>query len=99
MRSALEATGLVRRVSGISRKARQAVVSPIKEMALLSEKIPDSASLGWGVPSFRTPAHIREAASRYVLEDSAAGMYPHIRGMPQLRNAIAVRMREAWDAS
>jgi aminotransferase len=98
MRSALEADGLVRRLSGISHKARQAVVSPIKEMALLSEKIPDSASLGWGVPSFRTPTHICEAASRYVLEDSAAGKYPNIRGLPQLRNAIAERMREAWNA-
>lgn len=99
MRSAFEASGLRRRVEGISRKARQAVVSPIKEMALLSERVPGSVSLGWGVPSFRTPAHILEAASQYLREDHAAGMYPHIRGLHQLRSAIADRMETVWGAS
>lgn len=96
-RSALEAAGLARRTRGISARARQSVVSPIKEMALLADTVPGVVSLGWGLPSFETPQHIREAARGRLLDDTAIGKYPHIRGLPELRNAIAARMRRQWN--
>jgi hypothetical protein len=39
-------------------------LSAIKEMAIFGAKVPGAASLAWGLPSFRTPAHIRRAVER-----------------------------------
>jgi aminotransferase len=88
MRSALEAAGLIRRVDGISDRARQAVVSPIKEMALLAEAVDGAVSLGWGLPSFRTPEHIQNAVRDLFIDDEV-GKYPHPRGLRELRKAIS----------
>jgi aminotransferase len=93
-RSALDAAGLERRTRGISARARQSIVSPIKEMALLADTVPGVVSLGWGLPSFATPPHIREAARQSLIDDAAIGKYPHIRGLPELREAIAVRFQQ-----
>lgn len=34
-------------------------MSAIKEMTMLSAQTPGAVSLAWGLPSFRTPAYIR----------------------------------------
>jgi aminotransferase len=87
-------TGLTRRTAGISQRARATVISPIKEMALLAQQIGGCVSLGWGLPSFETPLHIREAARQALATDADIGKYPHIRGIPQLRGALAARLSE-----
>ena len=43
----------------VSTRAREGKISAIKEMAMLSAKVADAASLAWGLPSFRTPEPIR----------------------------------------
>lgn len=98
MRSILDANGLQRRVEGISRRSRQTTISPIKEMALLASTVQDAVSLGWGVPSFETPRHIREAVRVALSEDPQMGKYPDIRGLAELRRAISRRFSERWNA-
>ena len=99
MRSALEAAGLQRRVAGISRRARQTVISPIKEMALLAQSIHGTVSLGYGLPSFQTPEHIREAVRASLIENTEIGKYPHANGLPELRRAIADKLQTQWNIS
>ena len=73
----------------ISGRARSAAISAIKEMAMLSAKIPGAASLAWGLPSFRTPEPIRQAVAARLRSDPAIGMYALPDGLPELREAVA----------
>lgn len=73
----------------ITARSRTLAMSAIKEMSILSAKIPDAASLAWGLPSFRTPAPIREAISSGLEQDAKIGMYALPAGLPELRDAVA----------
>jgi aminotransferase len=64
-------------------------VSAIKEMAIRSAKVADAASLTWGVPSFRTPPHIRAAVEAALEADPDIGKYALPDGLPALRKAAA----------
>ena len=99
MRSALEAAGLQRRVESISQRARQTVISPIKEMAILADSIQGTVSLGYGLPSFQTPEHIREAVRASLVEDTEIGKYPQTKGLPELRRAISDKLETQWNIS
>lgn len=99
MRSALEAAGLQRRVESISQRARQTVISPIKEMAILADSIRGTVSLGYGLPSFQTPEHIREAVRASLIEDTEIGKYPQTKGLPELRRAISDKLETQWNIS
>jgi aminotransferase len=68
------------------------VISPIKEMSLLAASVPGAVSLGWGLPSFDTPEHIREAVRDSLVGNSEVGKYPHARGLPELRQAISEKL-------
>ena len=70
------------RVSGIA-------ISAIKEMAMRAAKIDDVASLTWGVPSFRTPPHIRRGVEERLESDPEIGKYALPDGLPALRAAVA----------
>ena len=72
-----------------SRRAGQMSISAIKEMAMLSAQIPDAASLAWGLPSFRTPEHIRRAVEVQLEADPEIGKYALPDGLPELRRAVA----------
>ena len=50
-------------------------MSAIKEMSILSARVPGAVSLAWGLPSFPTPAPIREAVARALQDDPKIGMY------------------------
>ncbi|MEQ8859146.1 MAG: pyridoxal phosphate-dependent aminotransferase [Pseudomonadales bacterium] len=73
----------------IASAVAEARVSAIKDMALRSAAVPDVASLAWGLPSFRTPKHIRRAAARALAEDPDAGKYTLPDGLPELRRLAA----------
>lgn len=73
----------------ISVRSRNLALSAIKEMSLLSAKIPGVASLAWGLPSFATPAPIRKAVNEGLAADPAIGMYALPPGLPELRQAVA----------
>ena len=65
-------------------------MSAIKEMAMRSARVPGAASLTWGLPSFTTPRHVREAAARALSEDPDVGKYALPDGLPAMR-ALAAR--------
>ncbi|HBC55784.1 MAG TPA: aminotransferase [Gammaproteobacteria bacterium] len=75
----------------VASQVATARISAIKEMAMLSAKVPDAASLAWGLPSFRTPAHIREAVSDALTTDAAIGKYALPDGLKKLRELSAVK--------
>lgn len=70
-------------------------VSAIKEMSMLSAKVPGVASLAWGLPSFRTPAHIRKAIQTALDHDPEIGKYTLPDGLPELRRAVAEEHRRS----
>ena len=54
-----------------------------------ASKVPDVASLAWGLPSFTTPASIREAVKLGLDIDQEIGKYSLPDGLPELREAVA----------
>lgn len=64
-------------------------VSAIKRMAVLAARTPNAVSLAWGLPSFRTPPHIRAAAAAGLDSDPEIGKYALPDGLTALREAAA----------
>jgi len=75
-------------------RVRAVGLSAIKDMAMRSAAVEGAASLAWGLPSFRTPAHIREAARAALDGDPDVGKYALPNGLPELRDAIVRHHRE-----
>lgn len=73
----------------VSEKVSQSRISAIKEMAMLSSKIDDVASLTWGLPSFRTPRYIRNAVVDQLDQDIDIGKYSLPDGLLEFRRLIA----------
>jgi aminotransferase len=73
----------------VSARAREGKISAIKEMAMLSAKVGDAASLAWGLPSFQTPVPIRRAIEEKLESDPSIEMYALPDGLPGLRKAVA----------
>ena len=73
----------------VSRRASELSISGIKAMAMRAAQFPDVASLAWGLPSFATPAPIREAIKRQFDGDPDIGKYSLPDGLPELRTAAA----------
>ena len=74
----------------VSRGVSGIKISAIKEMAMRSAKVRGAASLTWGLPSFKTPDHIRRAVEQRLESDPEIGMYSLPDGLPELRE-MAVR--------
>ena len=72
-----------------ARRIADLSLSAIKEMAMRATKVPDVASLTWGLPSFRTPEHIRVAVAEALSHDLDVGKYTLPDGLPELRATIA----------
>lgn len=79
--------------AGVARNVAGMQVSAIKQMAMLSARVPGAASLAWGLPSFRTPAHIRDAVKAALDADPDVGKYALPDGVPELRRLAAQRHR------
>jgi aspartate/methionine/tyrosine aminotransferase len=73
----------------VSKSVSGITISAIKEMAIRSAKIEGAASLTWGVPSFRTPEHIRRAVEQRLETDPEIGKYALPDGLPELRRIVA----------
>jgi len=73
----------------IAQRAKSIAISAIKHMAMRAAKIEDVASLTWGLPSFRTPDHIRQGVERRLQSDPDIGKYALPDGLPELRAAVA----------
>ena len=72
----------------VSRYVHEAKVSAIKDMAILSAKVPDAVSLSWGLPSFQTPEYIREGIKTILDNDVDAGKYTLPDGLIELRQLV-----------
>jgi len=68
-------------------------LSAIKEMAMLGAQIEYAVSLAWGLPSFRTPEHIRAAVTAALDNDPDIGKYALPNGLPELRQRVAEHHR------
>jgi len=64
-------------------------------MAMRSARVPGAASLTWGLPSFRTPQHVRSAVARALEDDPDIGKYALPDGLPELRALAARHYRES----
>ena len=73
----------------VNLNVHQAQVSAIKEMAMLSAKVEDVASLAWGLPSFQTPEYIRNGVKDFLDNDKEAGKYTLPDGLVELRQLVA----------
>jgi aminotransferase len=72
-----------------ARHVAELSISAIKEMAMRAAKLPDVASLAWGLPSFRTPERIRATVADALSGDPDVGKYSLPDGLPALREAVA----------
>jgi aspartate/methionine/tyrosine aminotransferase len=79
----------------ISKNVAAMSVSAIKDMAIRSARIEGAASLTWGLPSFRTPEHIRHAVERELKADPDIGKYALPDGLPHLRDLVAKKHMSA----
>ena len=48
----------------VSRTVAQIALSAIMDMSLRAAREPGAVSLAWGLPSFRTPAHVDRKSTR-----------------------------------
>ncbi|MBI2136600.1 pyridoxal phosphate-dependent aminotransferase [Candidatus Woesearchaeota archaeon] len=90
-RSSLEAAGLKQRTANISERVKKIVVSPIKEMRILAEKVPGAISFGQGMPYVDTPLAIKEKLVT-ALKTKDISKYSTSPGLPELRKALAERV-------
>lgn len=72
-----------------SRRVQSIKISATKLMPMLATEVGGCVSLGQGVPSFTTPAHVVEAVCRALTDAPGAGKYSLQPGMPELRAAAA----------
>ncbi|MCP5265849.1 MAG: pyridoxal phosphate-dependent aminotransferase [Burkholderiaceae bacterium] len=79
----------------ISRFVAGIEISAIKEMAMRSARVEGAASLSWGLPSFQTPAAIRDAVTQALASDPDIGKYALPDGLPELRRLVAEVHRDA----
>lgn len=92
-RSVLAASGKKFRSENISKTVQKIVISPIKEMSILAERVQESSdipiiSFGQGIPHFDTPEHIKESI-RHALMDSDTAKYTLEPGITELRVLLA----------
>ena len=74
----------------VSCYVHESEVSAIKQMSMLAASMPDAVSLTWGLPSFETPAYIREAVTRALADDPDSGKYTLPDGLPELREQVVL---------
>ncbi len=82
--------------SRASRVAGSATFAVMKAAAALRARGIDVVDFGPGEPDFPTPAFVKHAAIEAIESDFTK--YTDASGIPELREAIAERYREAWDA-
>jgi aspartate/methionine/tyrosine aminotransferase len=79
----------------VSTYVHEAHVSAIKDMAMLSARVKDVASLAWGLPSFRTPEYIRDGVKQFLDKDVDAGKYTLPDGLSELRELVVAKHKAA----
>ena len=73
----------------VSDRTASLSLSGIKEMAMLSAKAENAASLAWGVPSFKTPDYIIAGLIDRLKHDQDIGKYALPDGLAELRQLVS----------
>ncbi|MBU1165095.1 aminotransferase class I/II-fold pyridoxal phosphate-dependent enzyme [Patescibacteria group bacterium] len=76
-----------------SKRVAKIKVSPIKQIELLASKIPGVVSLAQGIPSFDTPANIKNNV-KAALDKGLTPKYTVPPGLPLLREVIERKLAE-----
>ena len=87
-RKIAEENRMMKNHNWVSENVSEISLSAIKEMAMRSALVKDAASLAWGLPSFRTPEHIRRSVERQLEADPDIGKYALPDGLPELRALV-----------
>ena len=78
-------------------RAQQASVSLIKQISAEAHKDHTIINLSQGIPSFSTPAYIREKIAKALTDDEPGiGKYSVYMGQADLREAIARQLTSEW---
>ena len=81
-------------IGALAGRIREEDVSYRTRMLEVATGLEDVIALGRGDPDFRTPVHIAEAAKRAIDDDRTH--YTHPGGLPELRAAIAAKLRQRF---
>lgn len=92
-RSVLEKSGRVFRQNGISQRAKNIVMSPIKEMMVLAAEKENTISLAQGIPSKDIPQHVKDATCE-AIQGAVAGKYSILYGIKELRQLLADKINK-----
>lgn len=90
--SVLNRMGKTFHEKGIAQRVLDIPLSPIKEMELATSKIEGVVSLGQGIPSFKTPLHIRDAVTAAIAEGQIS-YYSLDPGYSTLREAVSEKLK------
>lgn len=102
-RSAIAASGKKFRIRNVSKRVRSIVISPIKEMSILADRLEEKIgpgkiiSFGQGIPYFDTPPNIKRALRKALTELDTA-KYTLEPGITRLRELIARHLTRAKGA-
>lgn len=77
----------------LSQRVGRIRVSLIKAMPLIAAQVGGCVSLGQGIPSYPTPAHIVSRVAETLAGEHWSGKYSLQPGMPELRQAVADYLR------
>lgn len=96
-RSVIEISGKKFRTKNISKRVQKIVISPIKEMSILSDNFQEETgvniiSFGQGIPYFDTYPHIKKAVEKAVYEADTS-KYTLEPGITELRQLIAKNLK------
>lgn len=78
----------------VNAKVQDIHVSPIQELMSRVKERPGVISLGWGIPPFELPSHIKEAVQKALWEDPSLNHYSPLSGLPGLQERIAARIEQ-----
>ncbi len=91
-RSALTTAGHQFREHKMSRRVKNMIISPIKEMMMLAAQLENPFLLAQGIPAEDTPDHIKQAIIE-AIQGPKASKYSMLSGMKECRQAVAKRYK------
>jgi len=79
----------------LSRRVKNIISSPIKEMMLLASRIKEPLMLAHGIPAEDTPEHIKKAIKE-AIDGPMASKYSILSGTKECRQAVAKRYKRMY---
>jgi aminotransferase len=92
-KSVLAAEGTKFLTKGISKRVKDIMVSPIKEMRMIAQNYSDVISFGQGIPFMDTSEEIRKRLAQTVLTKDIS-KYSVSPGLLELREKLAIKLKD-----